>query len=83
VGKASLAFLWVGLKPHSHRFGLHRFGQGTLRARVSLVGAVANCLYFGAEELIYQLSYPVYLTGVKLHKQHENLSSRKYLCLYF
>jgi len=66
--------LRVGLKLQ-HRFGLHRFGQGTLR-RISL--ATRYCLYFGTVGVfINQLHPPVYLIG-RSQKLHLNLSSRKY-----
>ncbi|MGI2908493.1 hypothetical protein [Tolypothrix sp. VBCCA 56010] len=79
-GVAADGFLVGWFKTAKHRFGLHRFGQGTLLGVYRWLVLSGKCLHFGTQEHIYQLNLLIYLTGDKLHKLHFKLSDHNYLC---
>ena len=67
-------------KTAKHRFGLHRFGQGTLLGVYRLVGTLTYCLYFWRIGLIYRSLLQIYLIGEKLHKSLFKLAYPAYFC---
>lgn len=69
-------------KTAKHRFGLHRFGQGSLLGvyRWLVLSLIA---YLLAHWVIYPPTLQIYLTGNKLHKPRLNLFDRKFFCFSF
>ncbi len=71
--------------PFGYRSGT---GGSPRRVRVLYLVCIVGCyfpslLIFWRTGLIYQPTLQIYLTGGIAHKSHLNLSSRKYLCLFF